>query len=376
MRFLHISDIHLGKKLRDVSLEEDQRHILAEILRIADKTEPVGIIIAGDVFDNSSPTVDSVQMLDWFLTELYSRGLYTFLIAGNHDSPEKLGFGNKIFEKNRLFISGVFSGSMDRHTIVVGDERVDVYLLPFVKPINVRRKYPDEDINSYSDAVASAIAHTEMEEGVPKIAVTHQFVVSGLDSPVISDSESVFVGGTEAVDTSLFDDFDYVALGHIHRPQSMGRETIRYCGTPLKYSLSEKDQQKSVTVVDITSSGVELSFEPLVPLRDMRQIYGRLEDLIEAGKNDPARDDFIYVRLKGDAIDALPRLREVFPNVMSLEIEGLEAKRELAQGVEVEKMDILELFSRFFEIKNGFPMTTAQKELIRDIMDDGMEGIL
>ena len=376
MRFIHISDLHIGKKLRDRSLEEDQQHILSEILRIVDEMNPDGVIIAGDVYDTSSPTVDSVRMLDWFLTELSGRDLDTFVIAGNHDSPEKLGFGNRIFEKNRLFISGVFSGTMDRHTLVRVDERVDVYLLPFIKPAHVRRMYPDEEIDDYTDAVASAIAHTEIEEGVPKIAVTHQFIVSDGDSPVTCDSESVFVGGTESVKASVFDGFDYVALGHIHKPQSIGRETVRYCGTPLKYSLSEKDHQKSVTIVDITADGVELSYEPLMPLRDMRQITGRLEDLIAYGRNDPGREDYIYVTLTEDAIDALSRLREVFPNTMNIDVVGTEGIKGVTEEVAVERMDMMELFSQFYELRTGALLTDSQRKLVADLMDDDMGAIM
>lgn len=376
MRFIHISDLHIGKKLRDRSLEEDQQHILSEILRIVDEMNPDGVIIAGDVYDTSSPTVDSVRMLDWFLTELSGRDLDTFVIAGNHDSPEKLGFGNRIFEKNRLFISGVFSGSMDRHTLVRGDERVDVYLLPFIKPAHVRRMYPDEVIESYTDAVASAIAHTEIHDGVPKIVVTHQFIVSDSMTPDVSESESAFVGGTESVNVSVFDGFDYVALGHIHKPQSIGRDTVRYCGTPLKYSLSEKDQQKSVTVVDVTPDGVELSFEPLTPLRDMRQITGRLEDLVAYGRNDSGRDDFIYVTLTEDSIDALARIREVYPNTMNIEVSGHDEIQGVTDDVEVERMDMMDLFSRFYELRNGIPLTESQRKLVRDLMDDDMEAML
>ena len=375
MRFVHISDLHIGKKLKERSLEEDQRHILGQILSIIDDVSPDAVLIAGDVYDTSSPTIESVRMLDWFLTELSTRDLDTFMIAGNHDSADKLGFGSRIFEKNRLFISGVFSGTMDRHRVVRGEEVVDVYLLPFIKPINVRRFHPDEDVESYEDAVRIAIAGTEISDGVPKVLVTHQFIVSGSHGPDLSESESSFVGGTESVDCSVFDGFDYVALGHIHGPQRIGRDTVRYCGTPLKYSLSEKDHAKSVTVVDICPGHVTVDTVPLTPLRDLRQIRGPLEELIEAGKDDPDSDDFIYVQLEGDSMDAMARLREVYPNVMSLEVVGRDHVFEQVSDVDIERVDLVELFGEFFENRVGRPMTEKQKQIVRELMDDG-EGIL
>lgn len=368
MRLLHISDLHIGKKLKETSLEEDQRHILRMILDVVREKEPDGVLIAGDVYDTPSPSTDSVTMLDWFLTELTSAGTSVFMISGNHDSPERLGFGSRMLERNNLFISGTYSGHMDVRTLGSGEDAVDICMLPFIKPAHARREHPEDRIENYTDAVRSAIAHTEFHPGRRRVAVTHQFVVADGIGPETCESESVFVGGTESVDVSVFEGFDYVALGHIHRPQSVGRETVRYCGTPLKYSLSEADDVKSVTVVDIGET-VSISTVPLRPLREVRRIRGPLEALIAAGKEDRDKDDYIYVELESDEIDALSRLREVYPNVMSISVEARRREWESAE-YEVEdsmERDIAVLFADFYRRKTGEELSEWQKRIVREL---------
>lgn len=368
MRFMHISDLHIGKKMKEASLEEDQRHILQQILDIALDIRPDGLIIAGDVYDTTSPTTDSFRMLDWFLTSLSDLKIPVFMIAGNHDPPEKLGFGSRMLERSGMHISAVFSGRMDVFTVSKDGADVDICMLPFIKPIHVRRIYPDEEIDSYTDAVASAISHTDLVPGRKRILVTHQFVVSGCSGPDRSDSESIFVGGTESVDSGVFDGFDYVALGHIHKPQSIGRETIRYCGTPLKYSLSEAGDRKSVTVVDIGDS-VSVSEIPLRPLRDVRKVKGPLEGIIEAGRSDPGKDDFIYAELDCDSMDALPRLREVYPNIMSIEVAGRrESWDSPERGAEDIVLDPLKAFAEFYRFRTGNDPGEREMEIIREAL--------
>lgn len=369
MRFLHISDLHIGKRLREASLEEDQRSILSQIIGIARSLSPDAVLIAGDVYDTPTPSAESVTMLDRFLTEL-TELTRVFMISGNHDSPERLGFGSRMLEGRGLFISGVYSGRLDVHTLRSGGEEVDVCLLPFVKPLTARRAHPEDRIESYTDAVRSAISHTELAEGRRRVLVTHQFVVSGGRGPELCDSESVFVGGAEAVDASVFDGFDYVALGHIHRPQWVGRETVRYCGTPLKYSASEADDVKSVTVVDIGDT-VSVSTVPLTPMRDVRRIRGPMEALIRAGKGDPRRDDFVYITLEDELPDALARLREVYPNLLS--IETARPAGEDGDMPEPEEglweMDPVELFAEFYRMKTGTDLTDPMRRIVRDAME-------
>lgn len=373
MRFIHISDLHIGKKLKEASLEEDQRHILSQILGVVRDLSPDAVLIAGDVYDTPTPSAESVTILDGFLTEL--TGLTrVYMISGNHDSPERLGFGSRMLEGRGLFISGVYSGSLDVHTLTVGDETVDVCLLPFIKPVVARRAHPEDPIEDYTDAVRSAISHTELsDDGRMRVLVTHQYVVSGDDSPEGCDSESLFVGGTEAVDVSVFDGFDYVALGHLHRPQWVGRETVRYCGTPLKYSASEADDAKSVTVVDLGEDGVAVSTVPLRPMRDVRRIRGPLDAIVSAARGDGRSEDFVYVTLEAERPDALARLREVYPNVLSIETAGDDRGPEEAAAAEegLWDLDPLEAFAEFYRAKKGKELT----ENMRRIVSETLEGI-
>lgn len=372
-RLVHISDLHIGKKLKECSLDEDQRHILRMILDIVRDTRPDGVLIAGDVYDTSNPSAESVSMLDWFLTELTSTGASVFMISGNHDSPERLGFGSEMFRRNNLYIAGVFDGAMEVHTIGDGEDSVDICMLPFVKPVHVRRLHPEDDIQDTSGAVRSAISHTEFGTGGHRVAVAHQFVTAGPEGPITCDSESVFVGGAESVDVSVFDGFDYVALGHLHRPQSVGRDTVRYCGTPLKYSLSEADDEKSVTVVDI-GDNVTITTVPLVPLREMRVLRGPLDAILSAGKTDPVhQDDFVYVELDSDELDAMARLREVFPHVMSLTVRKSGSTDDETTEVPEDPWDSdpVELFDTFFRMKMNRSMTPKQRGIIEDLCGRG-----
>lgn len=377
MRFLHISDLHLGKRLKEASLEDDQRFILGQIADIAREVRPAGVLIAGDVYDTTTPTVESVRMLDDFLTDLVGSGLRVYMISGNHDSPDKLGYASRMLAGNGLYISGVYSGHLDVHTVREGDEEVDVCLLPFIKPLNARRAHPEDAIESYNDAVRSAIAHTDLPEGRRRILVTHQFVVAGGDSPRTCDSESVFVGGTEAVDASLFDGFDYVALGHIHTPQSVGRETVRYCGTPLVYSKSEIPHSggdpKSVTVVDIGDT-VTVETIPLHPLRSVRIARGTLEEIVSAAKDEGGSDDYVYAELTADDVDAMARLRDVYPNILSVESVGRSREWEDPSDPNADApLDMIDAFADFFRRRTGKELTPYQADTVRDLLGEGSE---
>lgn len=373
MRFIHISDLHIGKKLKEAPLDEDQRYILERIAEMAKDMRPAGVLIAGDVYDGTTPTVESVGILDDFLTDLVSAGIPVFMISGNHDSPEKLGFGSRVFENDGLYISGVYSGHLDVHTVRDGDEEVDVCMLPFIKPIHARRAHPEDTIESYTDAVRSAIAHTGLASGRRRILVTHQFVVSGGRFPETCGSESAFVGGTEAVDASVFDGFDYVALGHIHTAQSVGRETVRYCGTPLVYSKSEVGRPKSVTVVDI-GDGVSIEEVPLEPRREVRIIRGPLQALIDDGRREGGSEDYIYAELEGDSLDAMARLREVYPNILSVEVvDRVRDWDDMPDTGDEQPMDLVQAFRDFFKGKTGHDLTPAQEAMVIELLGEGSQ---
>ena len=251
MKFVHISDLHLGKRLREISLIEDQAFILDEILNIIEKEKPEAVIIAGDVYDKSVPSADAVRLFDDFISGLADGSRNIFIISGNHDSAERLAFGSRLFDKSGVHISPVYDGNVTPVTLEDEYGPVDIFMLPFVKPVNVKACFPEEEISSYTDAVGCAISHMPIDKSRRNVLVTHQFVTGSARS----DSETISVGGTDNVDAKVFRDFDYVALGHLHRPQQCGRENIRYCGTPLKYSFSEADDEKSVTIVSLFGKG-------------------------------------------------------------------------------------------------------------------------
>jgi exonuclease SbcD len=290
------------------------------------------------------------------------------MISGNHDSPQKLSFGSKIFDRAGLHICSIFDGKLDKFTLEKNGGSVDVFMLPFIRPVNVSRIYGDEKISSFGDAVGSAISHTDLSGNNKKILITHQFV-SGTSAPQMSDSESAYVGTAEMMPYALFDRFDYVALGHLHIPQSVGRETVRYSGSPLKYSTSECSKNKSVTLIEI-GDYVNVTEVPLKPLRDLKVLRGPLDRLLAEGKRSENKEDFYHVRLEDDPLDPMQKLRDVYPNVISLEIlsKGDGDVGEIDEEY-FEKIDVEERFNEFFRSRmSGKEMSEEQKEAVRDSM--------
>ena len=271
MKFAHIADLHIGKRVHDFSMLEDQRYILDQMLGIFEEQRVDGILIAGDVYDKVVPSAEAVQLFDEFITRLAKLKIPVYMISGNHDSAERLSFGAKLFESNDIYISQVYDGKVKKVGLEDEYGLVNVYLLPFLKPVTVRHALQRDDIESYEDGVMAALQECEVDASQRNVLVAHQFV-TGADR---CDSEEASVGGLDNVSAEVFEEFDYVALGHIHRPQKMGRETLRYSGTPLKYSFSEVEHKKSVTIVELLEKGnVQISTVPLVPLRDMRKVRG------------------------------------------------------------------------------------------------------
>ena len=316
MKIMHISDLHLGKKLNEFSLIEDQRYILDRILDIADEEDPYAVVIAGDVYDKAVPPAEAVTLFDNFLVELTRRKKYVFIISGNHDSAERISFGGRLMDRAGVYVSHVFDG--DISPVRLSDEYGDVcfWLLPFIRPVNVKLcpEYEDEQIQSYEDAVKAVISHMDIDPAERNVLVAHQFVTGAQRS----DSESFNVGGLDNVSAEVFNAFDYTALGHIHKPQDVGR-CVRYCGTPLKYSLSEAGQEKSVTVVELHEKGsVDVRAVPLVPLHDLRELRGTYEELMTRDNYaGTAVDDYIYVTLTDDTDvpNVINKLRSVYRNV-------------------------------------------------------------
>lgn len=376
MKFLHLADLHLGKRVNGFSMLEDQAHILRQILAILDDEQPDGVLIAGDVYDKSVPSVEAVGLLDGFLTELRARGVPVLLISGNHDSPERLAFGGRVMDSCGIHISPVYDGALAPVTLHDAFGPVHVWLLPFVKPAHVRRWFPDADIESYTDAVAEAVAHMDIDTAARNVLVTHQFVTGGTRS----GSEELSVGGTDNVDSGVFAPFDYVALGHLHGAQHIGRETIRYAGSPLKYSFSEARQHKSVTVVTLGEKGdVQVRTVALTPLRELREIRGSYDELTARSfyEHTTYRSDYLHLILtdEQDVFDAMSRLRTIYPYLMTLDYDNARTRAAGGMSVpaETERRTPLELFEALYQRQNHRPMSEVQREYIAQLMEQIME---
>ena len=362
MKFFHLSDLHLGRRMYEFSLIDDQKFILEELLCLAAEEHPDAVVIAGDIYDRAVPSAEAVELFDSFLTELAGRRIPVLAIAGNHDSPERIAFGAGLMAPSGVYLSPVYNGRVEPVTLSDAYGEVRFYLLPFIKPANVRRFYPDAVIESYTDALRCAVEHMDIDPSARNVLVTHQFVTGG----VRSDSEDVTVGGTDNVDAAVFDGFDYVALGHLHGAQRIGRETLRYSGTPLKYSFAEKDQIKSITVVKLGAKGnVSVSSLPLTPRRDMREIRGTYIELtLRDSYAGTDTEDYIHAVLtdENDIPNALARLRSIYPNLMKLDYDNLRTRSSAVIAAEERHrtMTGAELFSELYEKQNGQKMSDEQ----------------
>ncbi len=371
MKLIHLSDLHLGKRVSEFPMIEDQKHILHEVLNVIDNEKVDGVMIAGDVYDRSIPPVEAVTLLDHFLEELVRRNVHVFMISGNHDSAERLAFGSTLISKSNVFISPAYSGKVEPWVFEDEYGAICVYALPFVKPVHVRMAHEDCDAHSYTDAVRDAVKAMGVDVSARNIIISHQFVTGALRS----DSEEISVGGSDNVDVSVFDDFDYVALGHLHRPQKVGRETVRYSGTPLKYSFSECNDAKSVPVIEMREKGdISIRLIPLKPLHDLRVIRGSYDELtLRKNYEGTNTEDYVHVILtdEEDVLDAAERLRTIYPNLMQLSYDN---KRTQASG-EITFADNLaakspaELFGEFFEMQNNAPMSDAQAAYLSGVME-------
>lgn len=375
MKFIHLSDLHLGKRVNEHSMLEDQEYILTKIVNIIDDEKPSGVIIAGDVYDKSIPSAEAVQMFDDFLTRLAKRNLQVFVISGNHDSPERMSFGSRLMDQSGIHISQVYNGKVAPFTVSDEHGNVNVYMLPFIKPAHVRR-FSEEEIDTYTDAIRVAVAEMNIDQSGRNILITHQFVTGALRS----ESEDLSVGGSDNVDVSVFDGFDYVALGHIHSPQNCTSERVRYCGTPLKYSFSEVKDKKSVTIVELANKdNLTIRTVPLDPMRDMVEIKGKYDDIMLKSfyENTTYQEDYVHITLtdEEDIVDAIGKLRTVYHNLMKLDYDNRRT-RSVAQvdgAVDVETKTPIELFSDFYELQNNQPMSDEQKAFVEDLIEQVWE---
>lgn len=377
---MHLADLHLGKRVNGFSMMEDQEYILNRILEIMEEEQPDGLLIAGDVYDKTIPPAEAVRRMDDFLTAVAAKHVPVFLISGNHDSAERVAFGHQLMQGSGIWISPVYDGTIRHHTLEDRWGEVNIYLIPFLRPSVVRSFFPDVEIEDYTDALRTIIEDLQVDTSRRNVVLAHQFVTAAGALPETCDSEQLSVGGLDRVDGSVFSPFDYTALGHLHGPQRVGSETIRYAGSPLKYSFSELHQKKSVTVVELRAKGeTEIRQIPLQPRREMTEMRGTFEEILEeARKKGAPQTDYYHMILTDeiDVVDALSRLREYYPNIMLLDYDNrrTRSQKEVEQLDRVEERTPGELFAALYEQQNGQEMDSDRKEyldgLIREIWEE------
>lgn len=382
MKLIHLSDLHLGKRFREKSLIEDQRHILSQILKITEEEKPDGVIIAGDIYDRPVPPVEAVLLLDDFLVRLSEACRNIFIISGNHDSAERLSFGSRLMDKSGVHVASVYEGSMKRVVLEDGSGPVNIWMLPFVRPIHVKAFFEEVDRGDYTGALKKVIEAEEINREERNLLIAHQFVTGA----VRSESEDIPVGGLDSVDGEVFRDFDYVALGHLHRAQAVGR--IRYCGTPLKYSFSEADDEKSVLVVELGNKSADteggesvlsVRTRPLLPLHEVRIRRGSFDELMNEAAHlaEEEKTAFLRAELTDEEYipDGIQRLRSAYPNVLEVRYPNVEKEsEEVFETSASEERSPVEYLEDFFETMRGRPMNEEQRsfaeEMIRRVWEE------
>lgn len=377
MKLAHLSDLHLGKRVNGFSMLEDQSYILDRIMEILKSERPDALLIAGDVYDKSIPSAEAVELLDSFLVRLSREGIATYLISGNHDSAERLAFGHELMERSGIHLSPVYDGRVSPVTLEDEYGKVTFYPLPFLKAASARRFFPEAQITSDEDAVSAAIAAMQINPKERNILIAHQFVTGASRCK----SEESAVGGSDNVSAQVFDCFDYVALGHLHGPQTINGN-LRYSGSPLKYSFSECSHEKSVTIVTLKEKGnLTIETRPLVPLRDMKQLRGSYEEVTALSfyKDQPWKTDYLRITLidEEDVPQAMGRLQVIYPNLMRLDYDNRRTRAQLPEmGSTEAPRSPMELFSELYEMQNGTPMTEAQRLFLEELMGRIQEDML
>lgn len=381
MKVLHVSDLHIGKRVNGKSMLDDQRYILRQILDIAEKHQVSVLLIAGDIYDKASPSAEAVTVFDAFLTDAVAAGLRVLAIPGNHDSAERIAYAQGLLEKQGVCLPPVYAGEVERVELEDEHGPVEFWLLPFLKPGDVRRFFPDEEIgDDYSAALRAVLGACAIDQGKRNVVLSHQLVTAYGTAPDRADDE-IKLGGMDNVDVSVYDAFDYVALGHVHRPQRVGRDTVRYSGSPLKYSFSEARYDKSAALIELGEKkpgddvGECVSFEliPLVPLHDVREVRGTLADVLAMGTALDASQDYLHITLSDEhpQLDAMAKIHEVFPNAMMLDYDNVTVLIDRPQTqltADPDSMDTLDLFSAFYESQVGNPLDNEQRDFARKLI--------
>ena len=372
MKFIHLSDLHLGKRVNEFSMIEDQKYILIQTINIIDDEKPDAVIIAGDMYEKSIPSEEAMLLFDDCLLRLSKRNISVFVVSGNHDSSVRLSDHSKLVVNQGIYLSPVYDGTLKPVSMEDEYGEINVYMLPFIKPVVVKQYFGDEEILSYTDAVRVAIKHMNVDCNKRNVLVAHQFVLGA----ATCESEEHIVGGLDSVSSDVFDCFDYVALGHIHGKQYIGRETVRYCGTLLKYSFSEKNHVKSVTVVDIKEKGnIDIREVMLTPKRDLREIKGSYEDITNRKNYEGTNvDDYVHIVLtdEEDVIDAIGKLRTIYPNIMKLSYDNKRTRENnvLTEAGAIEEKSPLELFEDFYSMQNNVSMSPWQTDYVKELIEE------
>lgn len=375
MKILHLADLHLGKRVNEMSMIEDQKYILDQIITLI-KEESVGIVLlCGDIYDKSIPTIEAIHLLDEFLDQLSKMAIKVLMISGNHDSIDRLSFGKSLFTRSNLYIASQFENEIEKITVKENGITVNFYMLPFVKSAYISHIFQLQT-DSYEECFRYLIEHTKIDEEETNILLSHQFVTANKKNPELSDSETSSLGGIDNIDFHIFDPFDYVALGHIHKPQAMGREMVRYAGSILKYSFSEIHMDKKATILTIDAKKeISLSFHPLKPLRDMREIECSLEELLKKQCEIGNQEDYMHVILTDEEqiLDAIGKVRTIYPNVMQISFKNRRHMKQLESAQikedQISDQSPAELFEQFYKMQNHIDLDEKRLQLVLSVFE-------
>ena len=387
MRLLHVSDLHIGKRVNGISMVDDQRHILSQMFVIIRDRKVDALLIAGDIYDKATPSAEAVTVFDCFLTDLAALDVQVLAIPGNHDSAERIAYVQGLLKAQGVHFAPVYDGEVACVNLADEYGEVAFWLLPFLKPGDVRRFFPDEEIaDDYTAALNAALSTCNIDQAKRNVVLSHQLVTAFGAAPDRADDE-IKLGGLDNVDFSVYDAFDYVALGHVHRPQRVGRDTVRYSGSPLKYSFSEARYDKSCVLVDLGEKPAgampgecaQIELVPLVPMHDMRELTLSLAEVQAAGAEGPASDDYVHITLtdKHPQLDAMAKVRDVYPNAMALDYEFASALVTRADEREVANPDttsMADMFAAFYKAQTSGEMTDDQANLITSLVNEVEEG--
>ena len=376
MKILHLADLHLGKRVNEMSMIEDQKYILDQIITLI-KEESVGIVLlCGDIYDKSIPTIEAIHLLDEFLDQLSKMAIKVLMISGNHDSIDRLSFGKSLFTRSNLYIASQFENEIEKITVKENGITVNFYMLPFVKSAYISHIFQLQT-DSYEECFRYLIEHTKIDEEETNILLSHQFVTANKKNPELSDSETSSLGGIDNIDFHIFDPFDYVALGHIHKPQAMGREMVRYAGSILKYSFSEIHMDKKATILTIDAKKeISLSFHPLKPLRDMREIECSLEELLKKQCEIGTQEDYMHVILTDEEqiLDAIGKVRTIYPNVMQISFKNRRHMKQLESAQikedQISDQSPAELFEQFYKMQNHIDLDEKRLQLVLSVFEE------